>query len=327
MLRGGRAVAVSTDAGEVDADVVVVACDPAVGCPRWRRSCGGRCPRLPPGGDPRRARGRAPGPGPRDRAARRRGKVVRRWPVRARGSRVDAAGSWPGRRGPARRRWRGATSTCARRVDAGRPLPPRPGRRSGAGRRAACCGRAARRRSAGSARRRRCPGCTPPGRTPPRRRAAVRRPVRLAGGPSSSGPCRVSSRRVRPRVTVTVNDAAIVVSPGSMATDFIMSRARRLRHADRPGGTALGHRLDLAEAGSGELRRGDPRAPPRRRTRRPGRAQRRAGRTSRPTPPPGGGRRPWRPGRPRRSPAACDVRAGDAQGVPRLEAARLPSLS
>ena len=55
---------------------------------------------------------------------------------------------------------------------------------------------------------------------------------------------------------MTVSDAATVVSPGSMATDFVMSRATPgLAHRPiGPAASALGHGLDLAEAGAGQLR-------------------------------------------------------------------------
>ena len=71
VLRGGRVVAVDTAAGELDADLVVVACDPRrlpALAPLVRRTM----PALPPGRVPPRPRGRPADAVPRDRVPRRR---------------------------------------------------------------------------------------------------------------------------------------------------------------------------------------------------------------------------------------------------------------
>ena len=269
--------------------------------------------------DPPRARGRPPGPRPRDRPARRRqGAADHRAHQR---SRVDAAGSWPGRRGPAHDAGEARPRRPRAGRHAGRPLTPRPGRRVGR--------IAVRRAVAGpadgvpTAR----PGhtgaraCTPRARTPPPAPGCRTSACPPRWWPSSSG---LPEPQSSAKVTVTV--AAIVVSPGSMATDFIMSRATPpSAHADRSGGTALGHGLDLAEAGSGQLREVT-RARHRVGVRAgPGRVQR-SGRVAHLEAEPlhleavadlRGQRGQEVPGR-------RDVGAGDAQRVPRLEAARLP---
>ena len=184
VLRGGRAVAVATDAGEVDAEVVVVACDPRrlpALAPLVQRTM----PALPPVVTHVGLEGDVPdlahetvfhgaGKEPHDHGARQR-------------SRVDAAGSWPGRRGPAHDAGAGATSTSARRWSRGSTAHPATSSTRGADRRTACCGRAGRRRSVGSARRRRCPACTPPGRTPPPGPGCRTSACRPRWWPSSSG--------------------------------------------------------------------------------------------------------------------------------------------
>ena len=181
VLRGGRAVAVSTDAGEVDADVVVVACDPRrlpALAPLVQRTM----PALPPVVTHVGLEGDLPDLAHETvlHGAGKEPQVT----VRAERSRVDAAGSWPGRRGPAHDAGEARPRRARAGGHAGRPLTPRPGRRVGR--------IAVRRAVAGppdgvpAAR----PGDTGARRVrrrrarDPRCRAAVRRPVRLAGGPA-----------------------------------------------------------------------------------------------------------------------------------------------
>jgi UDP-galactopyranose mutase len=128
VLRGGRAVAVSTDAGEVDADVVVVACDPRrlpALAPLVQRTK----PALPPVVTHVGLEGDLPdlahetvlhgaGTEPTGHRARTR-------------SRVDAPRAVAGSTRTCSRRWPGATSTSARRWSRGSSPLPRPGRRVG----------------------------------------------------------------------------------------------------------------------------------------------------------------------------------------------------
>ena len=166
VVRTGRVVAVATAAGELDADVVVCAVDPA-GCPRWRRTSSAPCRRSRRWSATSASRHRCPTCRTRWCCTATRCSWCAPAAGRRRGRRVDGARPRPAGRGHAPRAGPAPARRARRRSSPGSTARRATWSSSGAARRSACCGRAGRRSVAGSGPRPRSPGSTPPARTPP----------------------------------------------------------------------------------------------------------------------------------------------------------------
>ena len=219
--------AVATDAGEVDADVVVCAIDPRR-LPALARLRRAHHARDPAGGLPRRARRRRPRPAARGGRC----TATRCWscaPAAAlpTGRGLDRARPRQARRGHPHARWPGTSiDVRAHVVVARRPLPRATWSSAGAARRSACCGRAARPCATGSARGPRSRGCTPPARTP--------RPApacRSSGSPPRWSPPR--SARPEPQTADVEGGEDLERRLGAVERVEVQARARRRRAAPR----------------------------------------------------------------------------------------------